>query len=461
MSPVPDRTPARAPGPAPGGAPTRLLRNRGFTSLVTVQAVSVLGNQIMSIALPLLTLELTGSPAQAGIVAGLGAAPYVVFSLVAGALVDRWDHRTVLMVCNVLRAGVILWVPLAHAAGLLSVVQLYVVSLATGTAFVFFNIAELKALPLTVDTVQLQKASSVNAVTESTGGLIGPGVGGTLVGLGSTPLVGGVLALFVAAVSYAVSVLPLFALPRSPARTRTSVRRAGKEGEERAGGGGGSGIRGEIVEGLAFLWHHRAIRRIALVSAGLNLLFSPAYLAVMVLAGTDLHMSDAAIGLLFSLGGAAGILGGVLAPRLTRRLTHAKVIVGSLAAWAVVMPLLPWAMTPAMLVAGWMLVTLISPVYDVTQLSYRLSLISDELQGRVNSTFRFIAWGLRPLATGAGGLVTAALGPRATLGIAAGGMVLLALGAVLTSRRRPLLPANDGEAASGTAADTSCKDGCS
>lgn len=431
--------PAAAGDPAPG----RLLRNRGFTSLVMVQGVSVLGNQIMSIALPLLTLELTGSPSQAGVVAGLGSVPYLLFSLAAGALVDRWEHRTVLMACNAMRAVVILWVPLAHAAGVLDVTQLYVLSLVTGTAFVFFNIAELAALPQVVPKQHLQKASSVNAVTESTSGLFGPGVGGALVGLGSTPVVGGVLALLVAAVSYGVSVLPLFALPRSRRHQRHRRPTAAKPTPAEKPGGPGEpskpGLGSAIAEGLAYLWRHRTIRRIAILSAALNLLFSPAYLAVIVLAGKELRMSDASVGLVFSLGGAAGIVGGLLAPRIGRRLPQEKVIVGSLVAWAVVMPLLPWAMSPAMLVAGWVLVTLISPVYDVNQLSYRLSLISEELQGRVNSTFRFIAWGLRPVAVGVGGVVTAALGPRATLGISAAGMALLAVGAALTGLMCPTL----------------------
>ncbi|MBV8541659.1 MAG: hypothetical protein JO063_08555 [Pseudonocardiales bacterium] len=99
------------------------------------------------------------------------------------------------------------------------------------------------------------------------------------------------------------------------------------------------------------------------------------------------------------------------------------------------MPLLPLAWTPTAMIAGWVLVTLVSPVYDVTQLSYRLSLVSDELQGRVNSTFRFIAWGLRPVAIGIGGVAVAALGPRPTLWIIACGMAVLAAGTALATSR--------------------------
>jgi MFS family permease len=401
--------------------PAGLFRNRDYVSLVTVQGVSVLGNQVMSIAMPLLTLALTDSPAHAGMVVALGAVPYVMFSLPAGALVDRWNRRNVLAVCNAVRAAVILWVPFAYATGILTVAHLYALSLIFGTAFVFFNIAELAALPQMVEKADLPKAGSVNAVTESTAGLVGPGLGGLLVGLGRTPVAGGVLAFLVAGVAYAVSVLSLLAIRRPlPSEREPDTTRS---------------VRRDIGAGLRFLWQHRTIRRIAVISACLNLLFSPAYLAVIVLARDELHASGAVIGLIFSLGGGAGILGGLLAPRISRRVPFDRVIVGSLVVWAAAMPLLPLAWTPAVVIAGWVLVTLISPVYDVTQLSYRLSLILDELQGRVNSTFRFIAWGLRPVAIGIGGLAVAALGSRPTLWIIACGMTVLAAGTVLATNR--------------------------
>ncbi|MEV4454521.1 MFS transporter [Microbispora sp. NPDC049633] len=187
----------------------------------------------------------------------------------------------------------------------------------------------------------------------------------------------------------------------------------------------------EVGEGLGFLWRHRAIRCVALVSACLNVLFSPCYLAVIGLARDELHASEAFVGLVFSLGGGAGIVGGLLASRIAERFRPRGIIVGSVLAWAAVMPVLPSATTPEVLIAGWMLVALISPVYDVTQMSYRLSLIPDHLQGRVNSTFRFIARGLRPLTMGVGGVATGVLGPRALLWICAGGMVLLAAGTTI------------------------------
>jgi MFS family permease len=389
--------------------PPRLFRNHDYLFLVAGQGVSVLGAQIVSVALPLLALDLTRSPAQAGLVAALAAAPYLVLSLVAGALVDRWNRRTVLVACNVVRAAVFLWVPLGYALGVLDLLQLCVLALVSGTAFVFFTITELAVLPQLVPHPQLARAGSVNAVAESTAGLVGPGLGGTLVGAGRTPLAGGALAFLVAGGAYAVSALSLL-LIRRPLRG-TGAR--------------GAPVRREVAAGLRFLWECQEIRRIALTSAALNLLFSPAQLAIIVHA-QELRASPAEVGLIFSVGGAAGIAGGLLAPRLTRRVPVGRALAGAVVVWALAMPLLPAATALWALVAAWAVVTFVSPVYDVTQLAYRLALIPAELQGRVNSTFRFIAWGLRPIAVGVGGLALGAVGARPTLWALACGMAVLA-----------------------------------
>ncbi|MEK2479069.1 MFS transporter [Streptomyces noursei] len=423
-------------------APSRALRrNRSYLLLVGAQGASVLGGQIMTMALPLLVLGLTGSPTHAGLAAAVGAAPHIVLSLAAGALVDRWDRRTVLLVCVAVRAAVLLWVPVAHELRVLEVTQLYALSLLNGTAFVFFNIAELSVLPELVDKAQLSRASSVNAVVESTAALTGPGLGGALVALGGSPVDGGALAFLTAGIAYAAATGPLLLLPRGQA-PKPGTRQAGapETAREAAGAGWRARLVREIAEGLGFLWRHRDIRRIALTSAALNLLFSPCYLAVLVLARDELHASEVYVGLIFSLGGAGGILGGILASRIAGRRNAPGVIVGSVLAWAAVMPLLPAARAPETLIAGWILVTLISPVYDVTQLSYRLSMVPDGLQGRVNSTFRFIAWGLRPLAMGLGGVATSALGPRALLWTCAGGMALLAVAVLVGGPRTTKVP---------------------
>src|SRR2546423_6916008 len=119
-----------------------LWRNRDFLLLVSGQAVSSVGSQTSLVAFPLLVLALTNSPAEAGLMTALRGLPYALFCLPAGALVDRWDRKRVMILCDIGRAIAFLSIPVALILHHLTYVQLYSVALIEGTLFVFFNLAE-------------------------------------------------------------------------------------------------------------------------------------------------------------------------------------------------------------------------------------------------------------------------------------------------------------------------------
>src|SRR6476619_5153931 len=135
-----------------------LWRNRDYLLLFGGQFVSTLGSSISAIVYPLLVLELTNSPGAAGIAAALRALPYVIFSLPAGALIDRWDRRRVMLLCDLGRALGLITIPIAIWFNALSVWQLYIVAFIEGSLFVFFNIAEVAAIPRVVPKEQLTDA---------------------------------------------------------------------------------------------------------------------------------------------------------------------------------------------------------------------------------------------------------------------------------------------------------------
>ncbi len=162
--------------------PGRLWRNRSYMMLWSGQAISSIGTQVSTVAFPLLVLFLTRSPAQAGLMGAVRALPYLFFSLPAGALIDRWDRKRVMIVCDAGRAIAMGSIPVALELRHLSIVQLYIVSAVEGTLFVFFNIAEVAALPRVVSKDQLPAANAQNAATDGTSALVGPALGGALFG---------------------------------------------------------------------------------------------------------------------------------------------------------------------------------------------------------------------------------------------------------------------------------------
>jgi MFS family permease len=122
------------------------------------QVISTLGSAASGVIYPLLILALTDSPTAAGIAAALGSFPYLLFSLPAGALIDRWDRKRVMIVCDLGRAFTVFTVPVALWLDVLTIWQLYAAAFVEGSLFVFFNIAEVAALPRVVPAAQLPQA---------------------------------------------------------------------------------------------------------------------------------------------------------------------------------------------------------------------------------------------------------------------------------------------------------------
>jgi len=401
--------------------PDALWRNPNFLLLWSGHAGSTLGSSVSRLALPLLVLALTRSPAQAGLIAALQSVPYLIFSLPAGALIDRWDRKRLMIRCDAARCLAYGSVPLAYATAHLSMAQLYVVALAGGTAYVFFNIAEAAALPRVVPAQQLSRATALNESAMSASSLIGPGLGGLIISLGRTTVSGAALAYLADSLSYLASTISLgfirmpFQAERVPVADRS--------------------LRAEIGEGVRFLWTRRSLRAMALLTMGMNLFFGPLPLAVIVLARTNLHADARTLGLIFSAGSAGGLIGSVMAPWVKARLRIGHVITGSVASIALATPLVGAAVSVPMLLTGYALIGVMITVYNVVTISYRLMLVPDALQGRVNSVFRLLGLGSVPLGAAIGGLLLTVIGPRAELWLIAAGFALCAIAVTCTVAR--------------------------
>jgi MFS family permease len=406
----------------PATRPSRpLWRNRDFLLLWSGQSISTLGTGVSAFAMPLLVLALTHSPAQAGFVAALRQAPYLLFSLPAGALIDRWNRKAVMMRCDAARWLALGSLPLAFALGHLTMAQVFLVAFIEGTAYVFFSLAQIAALPQVVAPDHLTRAYALDNTNEYVGALLGPSLGAFIIALAPVIELGTMLAYLTDSLSYLVSVLSLrfIRVPFQQERATTGKR----------------SLRREIAEGLRFLWQQRRLRLMALLTMTVNFLQSSITLSVIVLARTILHLDVQTLGFILSAGGIGGVLGALLAPWLRARLRFGQIIIGSIMLWAAAVLALIVAPAAAWLVIGVGLVSLLWPVYGVTLVSYRLELTPDALQGRVNSAFRFLSYGSEPLGAALGGLLLAAAGPQLVLGLIAGGLTLSGLAVLCTELR--------------------------
>src|SRR5438094_2115910 len=354
-----------------------LLRNRDYMLLWSGQVVSVLGSRLSAIVFPLLAWDMTGSPVPAGILLACYKVPLVLFSLPAGALIDRWDRKRAMMWGDALRGVAFATIPLAALLSVLTIWQLYLVGLIEGTLSVFFNVAQVAALPRVVPKEQLPDAGAQNQATIAIAEFAGPGLGTVMY-----QFLGRTVPFLLDAISYAVSVVSLFFIKTAFQEKRDPAPRRH--------------LLAEIREGMAWLWGHPLIRFVAFLTGAVNIVFTASEIFIIGLA-LNTGASKAEIGFIFSIGSAGAIAGAALAGRVQKQFSYRQITVGCVWLMAALFPL--YAIAPNIIALG--AITAVAyftaPVFIVTQLAYRLPLIPDHMQGRVNSTYRLIVFGFQPI----------------------------------------------------------------
>lgn len=373
--------------------PVSLWRNRDFMLLWSGQFISSIGTQVSKLAFPLLILAVTYSPAQAGLIAAIGGLPFALLCLPAGALVDRWDRKRVMLLCDTGRAIAFGSIPIALAIGHLILVQLYLVALIEGTLFTFFSLAEMACLPQVVAKEQIPAATAQNQFIDSFSWLFGPALGGVLYSLGrAIPFVAD-------AISYACSVLSLFFIKTQFQQERVTAP---------------SKLRADIAEGVTWLWRHSLLRFIAILTCGLLTPCVGFSLIIIVLAQSQ-HASAFVIGLIFASGGVGSIVGTIIIAPLQRHFRFSQLMLFTTWLWALSWLALVIAPNPLVLGIVNGISFIVVPMYLVVQFSYRLAAIPDHLQGRVNSVFRLISFGTQPIGLAITGLLLQVIGPIPTI----------------------------------------------
>jgi len=426
---APDMEARQAPPPGEKEKLPSLFRNRDYMLLWSGQLVSQVGSGMSSIVFPLLILAITtsiakphGDTAIAGFAGALGSIPYLIFSLPVGALIDRWNRKRVMMICDTFRALNSASIPIAIAFNGLTIWQLLINAFIEGSFFVFFNIAEVASLSSVVDKRQLPQATAQNE-----GGSIAALLAGPPVGTFLFQSVGRAFPFVADAISYGVSVASLSLIRTNFQGERSSEQRR---------------LLVEIREGLSWLWNQPLIRFMAFLTGGLNFVNAATFLILIILA-KNLGAQDYQIGLMVSIGALGGIFGAVVCGQIQKRFTFGQVIITC--NWVAAALFLLLLVAPNFLVLGFLmaLTWIIGPVYNVVQFSYRIAIIPERLQGRVNSTFRLLAFGFQPIGAALSGILLGAIGTTNTVYFYFAVLVFLALATTLNSHVRNARPISE------------------
>jgi MFS family permease len=275
----------------------------GYHKVWTAAASSTLGDGVFLAALPLLAATLSRDPLQVSLVSFAGWLPWLLFGLISGALVDRWDRRRVMWTVDGFRAVLVGMLALAVFAGWATIPLLAAIGFLLGTAQTLVDNAAQSLIPALVgrDRHRLERANSQLYGARTVGQhFVGPPAGGLLFSLATW------VPFLVDALSFAVSSV-LVATIRGHFRP------------QRAADAARPGLRVEIAQGLRWLLAHRLLRALA-VLVGLMNLASMAGQAILVLfAQEQLGLGSVAYGLLLAAHGLGGVLGSLAATRLGRR----------------------------------------------------------------------------------------------------------------------------------------------
>jgi MFS family permease len=389
-----------------------LRRQPEFLKLWAGQTISVFGDQITVLALPLAAvLTLHASAFEMGVLTSVAWLPHLLLSLHAGLLIDRrGKRRQTMIVADVARAAVLVSVPLAYAFDVLTMPQLYAVAFAVGTISVFFDLSWSTVFVAIVPRRDFVEANSKLFQSRALSYVAGPALAGFLVQLLRAPL-----AIFVDALSFLGSAAFLSRIsaaepepePHDPMLTQ----------------------RQRLAAGLSFIFRN-AVFRASLLSFATTNFFNLMFGALFILYATrELHVRPGLLGVLLAVGAVGGVIGAFVAPWLSRRIgVGPGLMLGSIL-FPLPLVLVPAAAGPYWLVLSFLFVaeffsSLGVMVLDVNGNSLGTALTPDRLRARVTGAHRVINYGVRPVGSFLAGVLASWIGVRTTLWISSVGAAL-------------------------------------
>ena len=394
----------------PNATTTSLWRNGPFLRLWAGQTASSVGSQLGRLAIPVLAVSvLQATEFQVGLLTAVETAAFLLIGLPAGAWVDRWLKRRVMLIADLARAIVLASVPIMFFAGVLTIWQLMVVGAIVGVASVFFDVAYQSYLPVLVDLKQLGEGNSKLETTGQLARVTGPALAGALLAIVRPAVLIGLDAVTFLLSFVALSTIRDHEVPKPIADRRPLVT--------------------EIKEGMMFVVQEPLLRRIVLTTSTTNLFGMIAMTMIPVLVLRQLDISPAIYGFGLSLGAIGGLLGAMFSARIATLIGEGTAIPvsGVLAGVAIVglalMPVFPNAAVP-IFVGSEFLYSFSVLVYNITQVTFRQRICPPRLLGRMNASIRFIVWGVMPIGAIASGLLSTAIGVDLTIAIGAVGSVL-------------------------------------
>ncbi|WP_456390863.1 MFS transporter [Profundibacter sp.] len=380
-----------------------LAVNKNYRLLFTATAISNLGDGISALAFPWLATLITRDPLLIALVAAATRLPWFLFAIPAGVITDRGNRQRLMVQADILRLlltiGVVALIlngpalPLPENAGQAQtlILGLCAAAFLLGSAEVIRDNAAQTALPSIVDKEHLEVANGqMWSIEQIMGQFVGPPLAGLLIAY-AVPL-----PFVVDAVTFAIAAWCVW-LITMPARAAIKLP---------------NGFWPQVREGMAWIYAHKLILRLAIMLGVLNMLHMISLTVLVLFSQEILGLGAAGFGILLTAEAAGGVLGGLFAPRIIARIgtsASLKIALGIFPLQYLVISLT----SNAYVVAAALLVGMLAALlWNVVTVSLRQREIPDELLGRVNSIYRFFGWGTMPIGALIGGGLVAMFEPE-------------------------------------------------
>lgn len=372
------------------------------------ETISSFGSSITMFALPLLVFDLTGSAVSLGVTFAMFGLPHLFFGLLIGAWVDRVDRKRLMIVVDLLSAAVVAALPLASAAGVLSIWWIYASAFALATLGIFFEAAQFAAIPSLVSRDQLVTANGRIQASFSAARVIGPLAAGAM--LAFIPIDS---LLYIDAATFAVSALALSLIAR-PFNVAGERARAT--------------LHDDVMEGLRYVLRHPVLRNISAMMALVNFVGVTVFAQLVLFAKQRFGVSDAELGLLFAANGAGVVLMSLAAGPLRSRWSFGNVALGALMLSGLATVALAFAPSYPLAVAMSAVSSGLGILFNINTGSLRQAIVPNHLLGRIITIAMVLAFSASPLGATLGGLVIERLGDvqavYAAIGVAVFGIAL-------------------------------------
>jgi MFS family permease len=428
--PIPAPAPAASVAiPARPGAPPRvraqspylrLARNANFSLLWVGQLVSLFGDRVHQVALAFLVAA-RGNPLEVGITFAMTAIPNVLLGPLAGALADRWDRRLTMIGCDIVRAGLVLLVPVAAP---IDIRLVYVLAFAVATVSILFRPAKNAIVPLVVDERDLVTANSAITVTETLADLLGyPAAGLLVASLGS--LIGAAFA--VDSATYVVSALLLWSMLTGRSEhvtTPFSLRAIGQE----------------MVEGWLFLRRHAELFSNTLVSTFAQVAVGAEVVCSILYAQSVLEHSRIGYpenySLMMAAIGLGSIVGGLVIGGVAGRFPKGPLSIVGFVTFGLTFIAMGFVRDPYLAIALFFLVGATNMIFLIPNITLFQERTPQRLMGRVVSTRQAIVFGVMAASMAFAGWLSGLLGPATVLTLSGVVCTLAGLGGLLVPSMR-------------------------